>query len=302
MAVSGADQPPGALTGPAGVVVGRVPLYLSFVRIHEALFALPFAYIGMLLAAGGWPGWHDFIWINLAMAGARTLGMAANRLVHKQEDSMNPRTQNRHLPMGLIKPWEVALMMAVSTGVLVYSAYQLNTLALVLAPVAAAYVVVYSYAKYYTWACHFVLGWALAIAPSAAWIGVTGRLDLAPVLLSLAVAGWAGGFDTIYGCADIDFDRGQNVYSIAKRFGIRGALITAKVAHFVAAVSLLALGIWLGLGVYYFIGWAIATLLLIYENSLVTPANLSKLNSPFFRYNSVISVVLLVFTVLDITL
>ena len=302
MAVSGADQPPDALPGPARVVVGRVPLYLSFVRIHEALFALPFAYIGMLLAAGGWPGWHDFIWINLAMAGARTLGMAANRLVHKQEDSMNPRTRNRHLPMGLIKPWEVGLMMAVSTGVLVYSAYQLNTLALVLAPVAAAYVVVYSYAKYYTWACHFVLGWALAIAPSAAWIGVTGRLDLAPVLLSLAVAGWAGGFDTIYGCADIDFDRGQNVYSIAKRFGIRGALITAKVAHFIAAASLLALGIWLGLGVYYFVGWAIATLLLIYENSLVTPANLSKLNSPFFRYNSVISVVLLVFTVLDITL
>ena len=300
MAVRGADQPPEAMPGPAGVVIGKVPLYLSFVRIHEALFALPFAYIGMILAAGGWPGWHDFIWINLAMAGARTLGMAANRLVHRREDSINPRTLNRHLPMGLIKPWEVGLMMAVSTGVLVYSASQLNTLALVLSPVAAAYVVVYSYTKYFTWICHFVLGWALAIAPSAAWIGVTGRLDLPPVLLSLAVAAWAGGFDTIYGCADIDFDRGQNVHSIAKRFGIGAALITAKAAHFIAAASLLALGIWLDMGVYYFVGWSLATLLLIYENSLVTPANLSKLNSPFFRYNSVISVVLLVFTVLDI--
>ncbi|PKB78015.1 MAG: hypothetical protein BZY88_20150 [SAR202 cluster bacterium Io17-Chloro-G9] len=279
--------------------MGRVPLYLNFVRIHETLFALPFAYIGMLLAAGGWPGWHDFVWINVAMAGARTLGMAANRLVHRKEDAINPRTTGRHLPMGLIKPWEAGLMMTVSAGVLFYGASQLNPLALALAPVAAAYVVLYAYAKYFTWACHFVLGWALAIAPSAAWIGVTGSLDFPPVLLSLAVAGWAGGFDTIYGCADYDFDRTQNVYSIAKRFGISGALITAKAAHLMSALSLLALGIWLDMGIYYFTGWAIAVLLLVYENSLVTPANLSKLNSPFFRYNSIISLVLLVFTILD---
>ena len=288
--------------GPAAVVFGRVPLYLNFVRIHEALFALPFAYIGMILAAGGWPGWHDFIWINVAMAGARTLGMAANRLVHRKEDALNPRTAGRHLPTGSIKPWEAGLMMAVSTGVLFYGASQLNTLALILAPVAAAYVVLYSYAKYITWTCHFVLGGALAIAPSAAWIGVTGSLDYPPVLLTLAVAGWAGGFDTIYGCADYDFDLTQDVYSIAKRFGINGALLTAKAAHLVSAASLLALGILLDMGAYYFTGWAIAVLLLIYENSLVTPANLSKLNSPFFRYNSLISLVLLAFTIVDVAL
>jgi 4-hydroxybenzoate polyprenyltransferase len=288
--------------GPGSVAIGRVPLYLNFVRIHEALFALPFAYIGMILAAGGWPGWHDLIWINVAMAGARTLGMAANRLVHRKEDAINPRTAGRHLPTGLIKPWEAGLMMAVSTGVLIYGASQLNALALALAPVAAAYVVLYSYTKYLTWACHFVLGGALAIAPSAAWIGVTGSLGYPPMLLTLAVAGWAGGFDTLYGCADYDFDRTQNVYSIAKRFGIKGALITAKVAHLVSAAALLALGIWLEMGVYYFAGWTIAVLLLIFENSLVTPANLSKLNSPFFKYNSVISLVLLVFTILDVAL
>ena len=302
MAVSDANQQLGAPRGPAWTVFARVPLYLSFVRIHEALFALPFAYIGMILAAGGWPGWHDFIWINLAMAGARTLGMAANRLVHRKEDAINPRTTGRHLPMGLIKPLEVVLMMTLSTGVLFYAASQLNTLALALAPVAAAYVVLYAYAKYFTWACHFVLGWALAISPSAAWIGVTGSLDFPPVLLSLAVAAWAGGFDTIYGCVDYDFDRTHKVHSIATRFGMGGALNTAKAAHFVSAASLLGLGMWLGMGAYYFAGWTIAALLLIYENSLVTPANLSKLNSPFFRYNSVISVVLLVFTILDMAL
>ena len=285
---------------PVRLIAGRIPMYLGFVRIHEALFALPFAYMGMLLAAGGWPGWHDFIWINVAMAGARTLGMAANRFVHRKEDALNPRTANRHLPLGLIRPFEVILMMAVAAAVLFLAAAQLNPLALILAPVAAIYVVLYSYAKYFTWGCHFVLGWALSIAPTAAWIGVTGRLDPQPMLLSLAVAAWAGGFDVIYGCADVEFDRGYGVKSIAGRFGVGAALITAKIMHAASAASLLALGLWMDLGIFYFIGLALAVALLIYENSLVTPTNLSKLTSPFFRYNSVISLVVLAFTVLDI--
>ena len=287
---------------PARILATRIPMYLSFVRIHEALFALPFAYMGMLLAANGWPGWTVFIWINVGMAGARTLGMAANRLVHRKEDAENPRTANRHLPMGLIRPLEVLVMMAVSTAVLFLAAAQLNPLALALAPVAAGYVILYSYAKYLTWGCHFVLGWALAIAPSAAWIGVTGSLDFRPVLLSLAVAAWAGGFDAIYGCADVNFDRKYGVKSIAGRFGVGGALITAKGLHTTAAVALLSLGIWLGLGVFYYIGLAIAATLLIYENTLVTPTNLSKLTSPFFRYNSAISLVVLMFTILDMVI
>ena len=285
---------------PVRLIAGRIPMYLGFVRIHEALFALPFAYMGMLLAAGGWPGWHAFIWINVAMAGARTLGMAANRFVHRKEDAVNPRTANRHLPLGLIRPLEVILMMAVATAVLFLAAAQLNPLALALAPVAAVYVVLYAYAKYFTWGCHFVLGWALAIAPTAAWIGVTGQLDFRPGLLSLAVAAWAGGFDVIYGCADVEFDRSYGVKSIAGRFGVGGALITAKVMHGASAASLLALGIWMDMGIFYYTGLTLAVALLIYENSLVTPTNLSKLTSPFFRYNSVISLVVLTFTVLDI--
>ncbi len=290
----------GAVAFPRAVVV-KTPLYLGSIRIWESLYAMPFGYIGMVLAADGWPGWSTFIWITVAMTGVRTLGMSANRLIHHREDLVNPRTANRHLPKGLLKPLEVVAMMLVSTGVFFFAASQLNGLALALAPVAAAYVVLYSYAKYYTWGCHFFLGWALGIAPSAAWIAVTGRLDPEAALLSFAVATWAGGFDVVYGCVDYDFDKNYGVHSLPSRFGIATALWVTKIMHLCAAVALLVVGLWLDLGLYYFIGWAIAVTLLIFENSLVRANNLSKLSSPFFRYNSVISMMLLIFTILAVS-
>ena len=290
------------LKTPATVLASRVPRYLVTVRIWESLYALPFCFIGMILAADGWPGWSVFIWITVALTGVRTLGMSANRLIHRKEDIANPRTANRYLPTGLLKPWEVFGLMVLGTGVFFYAASQLNGLALALAPVAAAYVVLYSFSKYYTWACHFVLGWALAISPSAAWIAVTGRLDLEAVLLSVVVALWAGGFDIVYGCADIDFDRKYGVNSLAKRFGIANALRTTKLMHAGAAAALLALGFWMDLSFYYFIGWAIAVSLLAFENGLLKADDLSKLRSPLFQYNSVISMVLLLFTILAVEL
>ena len=290
------------LSGSTGNLILKVPLYLGSIRIWESLYALPFGYIGMVLAADGWPGSSIFIWITVAMFGARTLGMSTNRLVHRKEDLANPRTAGRHLPKGLLKPWEVLMMMLVSTGILFYAASQLNGLALALAPVAAAYVVLYSYAKYYTWACNFLLGWALAISPSAAWIAVTGRLEPEAALLSFAVAAWAGGFDVIYGCTDYDFDGRYGIKSVPRRFGIAAALWITKGMHFLAAAALLAVGLWLGLSYFYFIGWGIAVFLIIFENSLVTPNNLSRLHSPFFKYNSTISMVLLVFTILAVVL
>ena len=278
----------------------RVPTYLGSIRVWESLYALPFAYIGMVLAADGWPGWDTFLWITVAMFGVRTLGMSANRLVHHREDMANPRTANRHLPAGLLKPWEVLAMMVASTGVFFVAASQLNGLALALAPIAAAYVVLYSFTKYHTWACHFFLGWALGMSPSAAWIAVTGRLDPEAVLLSVAVAAWAGGFDLIYGCADHDFDREYGVHSVPSRFGIAAALWVTKGMHLGAAAALLALGLWLELHFYYFIGWGLAVTLLTFENSLVRTGNLSSLHSPFFKYNSAISIMLLVFTILAV--
>ena len=287
---------------PAEVVAARVPRYLVTIRVWESLYALPFCFMGMVLAADGWPGWSVFIWITVALTGVRTLGMSANRFLHRKEDMANPRTADRHLPKGLLKPWEVLGLMVIGTGVFFYAASQLNGLALALAPVAAAYVVLYSFAKYHTWACHFVLGWALAISPSAAWVAVTGRLDPEAVLLSVVVAMWAGGFDIIYGCADIEFDKKYGVYSLPKRFGVGTALRTTKVMHATAAAALLALGFWMDLSFYYFIGWAIAVSLLALENSLVRADDLSKLRSPLFQYNSVISVVLFIFTALAVAL
>ena len=291
-----------AIKSPAGIIATRVPRYLGTIRVWESLYALPFCFIGMVLAADGWPGWSVIIWITVALTGVRTLGMAANRFVHRKEDALNPRTANRHLPRGLLQPWEVLGLMVIGTGVFFYAASQLNGLALALAPVAAAYVVLYSFAKYHTWACHFFLGWALAISPSAAWIAVTGRLDPEAVLLSVVVALWAGGFDIVYGCADIDFDRKHGVNSLAKRFGVAAALRTTKVMHVAAAAALLALGFWMDLSFYYFIGWAIAVSLLALENGLLKADDLSKLRSPLFQYNSVISTVLLFFTVLAVGL
>jgi 4-hydroxybenzoate polyprenyltransferase len=293
-------QSPATVPPPTRRIAGKVPLYLGSIRIWESLFALPFAYMGMVLAAQGWPGWRAFLWITVAMFSVRTLGMFANRLIHRKEDAANPRTRDRHLPRGLLQPTEVLVIMAVSTVVFLLAASQLNRLAAILAPVATAYVVLYSYAKYYTWACNLILGWALAIAPAGAWIGVTGRLELPAVLLSFAVACWAGGFDIIYSCTDYDFDKRYGVHSVPRRFGIAGALWAARGLHLLAALALLGLGFWLGLNFFYFIGWAIAVVLLVYENSLVKPHDLSKVGVAFFRVNSYISVQLLFFTILSL--
>ena len=285
----------------------KLPHYLWVVRIWESLYALPFCYMGMMLASvdsggSGWPGWSVFIWITVALTGVRTLGMSANRFIHRKEDSINPRTKGRHLPLGLVTPLDVIALAVVGTGVFFYAASQLNTLTFMLAPLAALYVVFYSFTKYITWGCHLFLGFALAMSPSAAWIAVTGRLDPEPMLLTFAVTMWAGGFDVIYGCADLDFDKQYGTNSFAKRFGVGAAIWTTRTMHFLAASALLALGIWMELGLYYFIGWAIAIILLALENSLVKADDLSKLRSPLFHYNSVISMSLLVFTILAITL
>ena len=284
-------------------VLGRIALYLGSIRIWESLFALPFAFIGMVLASQAatghpWPGWPAFIWINVAMFGARTLGMSANRLAHAREDSANPRTRDRHLPAGLLKSWEVAGMAGAGLLILLAGASQLNVLALLLSPVAAAYVVFYSYAKYFTWLCNFCLGWALAIAPTAAWIGVTGQLSYEPLLISFVVAMWAGGFDLIYSCSDYDFDREYGIHSVPSRIGIAETLWLARIMHFLSVSALLALGILMELAWPYYIGWAIAVLLLIYENGQVRPNDLSRIGAVFFRINGYVSVQLMAFTIL----
>ena len=278
----------------------KIPLLFEAVKFEHTLFALPFAYIGMVLAAGGLPTLSQFIWITVAMVGARTLAMASNRLIHHKEDAANPRTAGRHLPKGLLKPWEMGLLMALSAGLFFYAASQLNTLALVLSPVAVVVVVLYSYAKYYTWTSHFILGWADAIAPAGAWVGVTGTVEPQAVILAFAVATWIGGFDILYSTQDYEFDAKYGVHSIPRRFGIAAALWWAKAMHLLTAASLLALGPWMGLGYFYYVGWALATALLVYEHRLLTPQDLSRLGTAFFKVNTYIALSLLLFTALSV--
>jgi 4-hydroxybenzoate polyprenyltransferase len=236
------------------------------------------------------------------MVGARTLAMAANRLIQRREDALNPRTAHRALPRGTLKPWEVMALMLFSLGLFFYAASQLNRLALILAPVAAAYIVLYSYAKYFTWTTHFILGVADAIAPAGAWIGVRGSLDWEAVLLAFAVATWIGGFDVTYSCQDYDFDRRHGIHSIPQRFGISAALWWARGMHTLTSLSLLALGLWMGLGFPYFIGWAIASLLLLYEHRIVRPNDLSRLNVAFFNINGYIAIVVFLATLASLLL
>ena len=280
----------------------KAHLFIQAVRFEHTLFALPFAYLGMFLAAGGWPTWEQFAWITIAMAGARTLAMSSNRLIHHKEDASNPRTAERHLAKGTLRPWEMGALMAVSLGVFMFAASQLNTLTLVLGPVAAVYVVAYSYAKYYTWSSHLILGWADAIAPAGAWIAVTGSLDPQAVLLACAVAFWIGGFDIIYSCQDYEFDGKYGIHSIPRRFGIVGAFWWYRVLHLLTVACLVALGVWMDLGVFYYAGVGIATALLAYEHTLVKPGDLSKLNRAFFTVNSYVAVALLAFTMLEVLL
>ena len=300
-------QDTGISRNDSSAVLGRVGLYLGSIRIWESLFALPFAFIGMALASQSlnghpWPGWSAFIWINVAMFGARTLGMAANRLVHAREDAANPRTRDRHLPAGLLKSWEVTVMAVAGLLILLLGASQLNVLALLLSPVAAAYVIFYSYAKYFTWLCNFCLGWALAIAPTAAWIGVTGQLSYEPLLISFVVAMWAGGFDLIYSCSDYNFDREYGIHSAPSRIGIAETLWLARIMHCLSVSALLSLGVLMELAWPYYIGWAIAALLLVYENAQVHPNDLSRIGAVFFRVNGYVSVQLMAFTILALVI
>lgn len=270
-------------------LVQKIPMFFEAVRFQESIFALPFAYTGMVLASDGLPTLRQFIWITVAMVGARTLGMAANRLIDRHIDARNPRNAGRHLPSGKLRALDMAALSLAAMGVFFFAAAQLNAFALALAPVAAAYLIVYPYTKRFTWAANLLLGWALAIAPSAAWIGVTGGLTWQPVLLSLAVALWAGSFDIIYHAQDIEFYKRQGLHSVAQRFGVAAAFRLARALDALAVACLLALGVWMGLAWPYFIGCTVAAGLLVYKHRLVSPNNLSRLGIAFFRINAYVS-------------
>src|SRR5438105_2985013 len=264
---------------------------LEMIKFEHTLFALPFAFLGALLAAGGLPTARQLLLITLAMIGARSTAMAFNRIADREFDARNPRTSMRAIPAGLLSVGFVWVFTAIAAALFLVAAAMLNRLTLLLAPVALASVVLYSFTKRWTMLSHLVLGWCLSIAPTGAWIAVRGAIDSPiPLLLSLIVMLWTAGFDVLYACQDFDFDRRESLYSIPARFGIARALWISRLLHAGAFAALVALYFQTNLGPLAIIGIVATGALLIYQHTLVRASDLSKLNAAFFTTNAFVSV------------
>ena len=267
--------------------------YLELVKFSHTIFALPFALASMLIAAKGFPDWLVFAWILVAMIGARTAAMGFNRIVDREIDALNPRTQNREIPAGKVSVAHAAVLVGFSALLFVFAAWHLNALALWLSPVALFALFFYSYCKRFTHWAHFVLGLCLGIAPVGAWVAVRGTLDLAPCVLAAAVIFWVAGFDVIYATMDNDFDRAHGIHSLVQTLGIGRALKAAKLLH-VGFIALLgAFGFLTQLSWPFFVGVALIAAFLVYEHSLVDERDLRRVNAAFFTVNGVISVMFL---------
>ena len=276
-------------------VLRNLQVTLEMIKWEHSIFALPFALCGAMLAANGLPSLHQLVWIIVAMVAARSAAMAFNRLADAAIDAANPRTRARALPAGQLTPAFIATFVVVASAVFILAAGELNRLALWLSPVALAVLLLYSYTKRFTRWSHLVLGFALGIAPAAAWIAVRGSLDPRILWLTAAVMFWVGGFDILYACQDFEFDRQTGLHSIPGFLGIRRALWMARGFHIIMLLLLVALLWSFGLGWIAVVGVVVVAALLGYEHSLVSSQDLSKLNAAFFTMNGVISVLFFVF-------
>ena len=289
-------------------VARRLRVTLEMIKIEHTLFALPFAFLGATLAAREVPPqpasfWiSKLVWITVAMAGARSAAMTFNRIADRAIDQANPRTASRALPAGLLDLRFAWMFTIISSVLFLVAAARLNPLTLMLSPIALGSVFLYSYTKRFTALSHLVLGWCLSIAPSGAWIAITGRLTLLPVLLSLAVMLWTAGFDVIYACQDYDFDRRSGLHSIPRALGIKNALRVARAIHALMFATLvvffwMAHLSWAGL-----IGVIATGALLVYQHSIVKATDLSRLNAAFFTTNAFVSVILFITIASDVFL
>ncbi|MBX6395530.1 MAG: UbiA family prenyltransferase [Alicyclobacillaceae bacterium] len=284
--------------------MNKLVLFLRLVKFEHTIFALPYAYLGMILAAyagtGGLPTWRQVFWVTVAMVGARSAAMGLNRVIDRAIDARNPRTAMRELPRGLLSVVEVWVFIVASLILLGFAAWQLNALCFQLLPVAVAILVLYSYTKRFTWLCHVVLGVADGLAPLGGWIAVSGRFEWPAVLLAAAVAAWIAAFDIIYACQDVEFDRQNGLYSIPARFGIRRGLWISRALDAVSVALFLSLWLWIPLGWLYGVGIGMVALLLVYEHRLVSPEDMTHLHRAFFTVNSYVAMVAFVFTTGDV--
>lgn len=282
--------------------MGRLTTYFSFVRFSHSVFALPFALTGALLAWREQPfSWAQVGWVVVCMVGARSAAMGFNRLVDARYDALNPRTSMREIPRGAMTRREGAIFVLVSSAVFVYGASRISTLCLLLSPVALAIVCWYSLAKRFTAYTQLFLGLAMAVAPVGGWIAAGGRGGPEPWLLGLAIGLWVGGFDVLYACQDVEFDRGHGLRSIPTRFGVRRAILVSRLMHVATVIAMAALWQAAALPVLYLAGVAFVALLLAYEQSLVSPDDLSQVKTAF-DLNGYVGIVYLTTTALAIYL
>ena len=279
-------------------------VFLEMIKFEHSIFALPFAMIGMMWGSEAvrgtpWPGGAIFLWIVVAMVSCRSAAMAYNRIADRDIDAMNPRTKMRAIPAGLLELRQVNVFFFASCALFFIAAAMLNWLALALSPIALGVTLFYSRTKRFTPLCHFVLGLSLGIAPAAAWIGAAGRLDPAIGAITFAVLFWTAGFDIIYALQDEEFDRENGLRSLPETLGKGRALLASRVCHGLAVGCLVLGGLLVGAGIWWWLGVVVAAGLLGYEQSLVKPNDLSKVNLAFFTLNGFISLGLFVFALLD---
>ena len=272
----------------------------SLVRIEHTVFALPFAYVGAFLAVDGWPGLGDIVWVTVAMAGARTLAMALNRLVDAELDARNPRTASRELPSGALTREQVAALCVVALAVFLVAVFQLDPIVRWLWPIPVAMFFAYPYLKRFTWLSHLWLGACLGLAPVGAWLAVSGTAPWESWAIGGAVVLWVAGFDLFYSLYDLDHDRAEGLHSWAVRFGERGAFLGARAFHAGTVVLLALAGLGLGVNLFYWLGVAAVAALLACEHALVRPGDLRRLDAAFFTVNGVISAVFFGFVALDV--
>lgn len=277
----------------------KIKIFLEVIKIEHTVFSLPFAYVGGILATQGLPSLREWFWITLAVLGARSAGMAFNRLTDRDFDACNPRSKHRALPEQRISVQEVIIGIKISLVLLIFASWRLNPVCLLLLPVVVGIIFFYSCTKRFTWASHLFLGLCLGLAPVGSWIGIRGSVALDPILLGLGVMFWTAGFDIIYSTMDYQYDLSAGLFSIPVRFGLHKALQTSLVFHLISLIFFTLLKFVAGLGWYYLIALGVVGFLLFRENSLVSPEDLSKVNLVFFRINGLVSLSILLLTILD---
>ncbi len=282
-------------------IYNKIKDYGKLVMFSHTIFSLGFALVSMLLAANGFPKFSILFWILICFLGARTGANAINRVIDAEIDARNPRTANRQVPKGEMKKKEIIIFTLICFLIMLFGAYKLNFICLILSPIALFLMIIYSYCKRFTFLCHLVLGVTCACAPVGAWLAITGEISLIPLVMGAANTLWVAGFDIIYGSQDYDFDKANNLHSIPVQFGVKNALRIAMLFHVLTVMFLIALGLLSSeLGIIYFIGVFIISILLAVQYKIVSPTNLTNVNIASYSVNQLVSLTFLAFGLLDI--